>query len=305
MNISLSITSSSEGKYCKLSSWCTSAKPPPKNRNCCCDEGSQSVAAEEAGGDQEEERGSSAKSISAPREFSSTPSQELFFTLDLVPSQPTEGRLRDLEGGEGTSAANVSSLHVSSPSQRLSKIRSRKKRTRDEMFSELMQSSHAERAQHNAWRETMSESRKAQNEREQRRDEQEERRQDVVLRLLEAQTDKVRCMVEVQEKQQEHRPLLQPLSNQPPSSPSSIAPSRRCPRMRWGGLQAPNHAMPPQRTAQATESWHSISFEVQCGLVLLSSPPPPPHPVLSSSRTPPGLPWQLSPHLCDELIKNA
>ncbi|XP_074815923.1 uncharacterized protein LOC141991504 [Natator depressus] len=88
-------------------------------------------------------------------------SQELFFTLDLVPSQPTEGRLPDLEGREGTSAANVSSLHVSSPSQRLSKIRSRKKRTHDEMFSELMQSSHTERSQHNAWRETMSESRKA------------------------------------------------------------------------------------------------------------------------------------------------
>ncbi|EMP29273.1 hypothetical protein UY3_13621 [Chelonia mydas] len=31
-------------------------------------------------------------------------SQELFFTLDLIPSQPTEGRLLHLEGGEGTSA---------------------------------------------------------------------------------------------------------------------------------------------------------------------------------------------------------
>ncbi|XP_074810059.1 myb/SANT-like DNA-binding domain-containing protein 7 [Natator depressus] len=51
-------------------------------------------------------------------------SQELFLTLDLVPSQPTEGGLPDLEGGEGPSAANVSTLPLSSPSQRLSKIRS-------------------------------------------------------------------------------------------------------------------------------------------------------------------------------------
>nr|XP_048700799.1 uncharacterized protein LOC125634301 [Caretta caretta]XP_048700800.1 uncharacterized protein LOC125634301 [Caretta caretta] len=171
-------------------------------------------------------------------------SQELFFTPDLVPSQPTEGRLLDLEGGEGSSAANVSSLHISSPSQRLSKIRNRKKHTHGEMFSELMQSSHAERAQHNAWRETMSESRKAQNEREERRDEREERRQDAMLRLLEDQTDMLRRMVEVQERQQEHRPLLQPLCNQSPFSPSSIASSPRCPRMQWGGLRAPNYSTP-------------------------------------------------------------
>ncbi|XP_048677132.2 myb/SANT-like DNA-binding domain-containing protein 7 [Caretta caretta] len=35
-------------------------------------------------------------------------SQELFITLEIVPSQP---ELPDLEGGEGTSAANVSTLH--------------------------------------------------------------------------------------------------------------------------------------------------------------------------------------------------
>ncbi|EMP32270.1 hypothetical protein UY3_10601 [Chelonia mydas] len=60
-------------------------------------------------------------------------SQDLFITLTEIPSQPHKA-------GEGTSAAaNVSSLPP--PSQRLSQIRRRKKRTRDEMFSELMQSS--------------------------------------------------------------------------------------------------------------------------------------------------------------------
>ncbi|XP_074984999.1 uncharacterized protein LOC125637247 [Caretta caretta] len=68
-------------------------------------------------------------------------SQDLFITLTEIPSQPNEAR-------EGTSAAaNVSSLPP--PSQRLSQIRQRKKRTSDEMFSELMQSSGTDRAQQN------------------------------------------------------------------------------------------------------------------------------------------------------------
>ncbi|XP_053895876.1 uncharacterized protein LOC128843237 [Malaclemys terrapin pileata] len=49
-------------------------------------------------------------------------SQDMFFTLDLEPvtPEPTQGMLPDPEGGEGTSAANVS------PLQRLAKIRRRK-----------------------------------------------------------------------------------------------------------------------------------------------------------------------------------
>ncbi|XP_074813025.1 uncharacterized protein LOC141989979 [Natator depressus] len=52
-------------------------------------------------------------------------SQELFLTLDLepVPPKPTQGCLLDLAGGEGTSAACVSMITGSSPSQRLVKIR--------------------------------------------------------------------------------------------------------------------------------------------------------------------------------------
>ncbi|XP_048722331.2 uncharacterized protein LOC125643559 [Caretta caretta] len=97
-------------------------------------------------------------------------SQELFLTLDLepVPPKPTQGCLLDPAGGEGTSAACVSMITGSSPSQRLMKLRKKKKRTRDEMFSELMLSSHTDRAQTNAWRQIMSECRKAQNDREER-----------------------------------------------------------------------------------------------------------------------------------------
>ncbi|XP_048706378.1 uncharacterized protein LOC125636769 [Caretta caretta] len=74
--------------------------------------------------------------------------QELFLTLDLepVPPESTQGCLPDPPGGEGTSAACVSRITGSSPSQRLVKIRRRKKCTCDERFSELMLSSHTDRA---------------------------------------------------------------------------------------------------------------------------------------------------------------
>nr|XP_048680820.1 zinc finger and SCAN domain-containing protein 32-like [Caretta caretta] len=69
----------------------------------------------------------------AIEETSFPDSQELFLTLDLepVPPKPSKGCLPDLAGGEGTSAACVSMLTGSSPSQRLVKIRKRKKRTCD------------------------------------------------------------------------------------------------------------------------------------------------------------------------------
>ncbi|XP_077667047.1 uncharacterized protein LOC144261405 [Eretmochelys imbricata] len=82
-------------------------------------------------------------------------SQDLFITLTEIPSQPNQAR-------EGTSAANVSSLPPMS--QRLSQIRQQKNRTRDEMFSELMQLSGTDRAQQNVWRDTVAQYRKMANE---------------------------------------------------------------------------------------------------------------------------------------------
>nr|XP_048716727.1 uncharacterized protein LOC125641210 [Caretta caretta] len=196
-------------------------------------------------------------------------SQELFLTLDLepVPPKPTQGCLLDPAGGEGTSAACVSMITGSSPSQRLVKLRKKKKRTRDEMLAELMLSSHTDRAQTNAWRQIMSECRKAQNDREERWRAEEnkwraeeskwraedraeaqmwrqrdERRQDSMLRLLQDQTSMLQCMVELQQRQLEHRLPLLPLCNQPPSSPSSIASTPRRPRTRWGGLRPTSHS---------------------------------------------------------------
>nr|XP_048687268.1 uncharacterized protein LOC125627304 [Caretta caretta] len=214
-------------------------------------------------------------------------SQELFLTLDLepVPPEPTQGCLLDSAGGEGTSAACVSMITGSSPSQRLVKLRKKKKRTRDEMFSELMLSSHTDRAQTNAWRQIMSECRKAQNDREERWRAEEskwraekskwraeeraeaqiwrqrdERRQDSMRRLLQDQTSMLQCMVELQQRQLEHRLPLQPLCNQPPSSPSSIASTPRRPRTRWGGLRPTSHS--PTEDCPKKEGCHSINFKV-------------------------------------------
>nr|XP_048726841.1 carbonic anhydrase 5A, mitochondrial isoform X9 [Caretta caretta] len=157
-------------------------------------------------------------------------------------------------------AACVSMITGSSPSQRLVKLRKKEKRTRDEMFSELMLSSHTDRAQTNAWRQIMSECRKAQNDREERWRAEEskwraedraeaqmwrqrdERRQDSMLRLLQDQTSMLQCMAELQQRQLEHRLPLLPLCNQPPSSPSSIASIPRRPRTRWEGLRPTSHS---------------------------------------------------------------
>ncbi|KAM7161240.1 CD99 antigen-like protein 2 isoform 4-T4 [Macrochelys suwanniensis] len=139
-------------------------------------------------------------------------------------------------------AANVSTPPLSSPPQRLAKIRSKKKGNRDDMFTELMQSSHTETAQQNVWRQTLLESRMAEFDRMDRwraedndwRDEERqrwaeesrwrqraERRQDAILKLLEDQTEILRLMAEerrrVQERPPEPRPPLHPcVTNSPP-----------------------------------------------------------------------------------------
>ncbi|XP_073196156.1 uncharacterized protein [Lepidochelys kempii] len=77
--------------------------------------------------DEEEEVVDSSQQASGETGFPD--SQELFLTLDLepVPPEPTQGCLLDPAGGEGTSAACVSMITGSSPSQRLVKLRKKKK----------------------------------------------------------------------------------------------------------------------------------------------------------------------------------
>ncbi|XP_050781277.1 traf2 and NCK-interacting protein kinase-like [Gopherus flavomarginatus] len=146
-------------------------------------------------------------------------SQELFLTLAELPSQAT---IPNNEAIEGTSATNFSGLPT--PSRRLSQIRRQKKKTRNEMFSEIMEVTRNERAHLNEWKDVVSNYRKDASEREDRRDAQDERwrqedrrcRQedqrwrDATLGLLRDQTDMLRHLVELQEQQQDHRVLLYP-----------------------------------------------------------------------------------------------
>ncbi|XP_065412980.1 uncharacterized protein LOC135973490 [Chrysemys picta bellii] len=183
-------------------------------------------------------------------------SQDLFLTLTEVPSQPSQASTQDSDPMEGTSAAaNSSSLPP--PSRRLSQIRRRKKRTRDEMFSEIMESSRSDRAHLNEWKETVSKYRKEASESEDRRDQREDmrdqreerwrqedqRRQDATLGLLREQTDMLWRLVELQERLQENRLPLQPLFH-PPPSPCSVSSSSRRVRTQGGRLRTPSHSTP-------------------------------------------------------------
>ncbi|XP_065437444.1 SRRM2 protein homolog rsr-2-like [Chrysemys picta bellii] len=197
-------------------------------------------------------------------------SQDLFLTLTEVPSQASQASTQDSDPMEGTSAAaNSSSLPP--PSRRLSQIRRRKKRTRDEMFSEIMESSRSDRAHLNEWKETVSKYRKEASEREDRRDQREDRRdqredrrdqreerrdarderwrqedqrrQDATLGLLREQTDMLRRLVELQERLLENRLPLQPLFH-PPPSPCSVSSSPRRVRTRGGRLRTLSHSTP-------------------------------------------------------------
>ncbi|XP_065437350.1 myb/SANT-like DNA-binding domain-containing protein 2 [Chrysemys picta bellii] len=183
-------------------------------------------------------------------------SQDLFITPTEVPSQASQASTQDSDPMEGTSAAaNSSSLPP--PSRRLSQIRRRKKKTRDEMFSEIMQSSRSDRAHLNEWKETVSKYRKEVSEREERRDQREERRdqreerrddrderwRQEDQRMKDATLGLLRRLVEVQERLLENRLSLQPLFH-PPPSPCSVSSSPRRVRTRGGRLRTPSHSTP-------------------------------------------------------------
>ncbi|XP_050787857.1 uncharacterized protein LOC127038852 [Gopherus flavomarginatus] len=180
-------------------------------------------------------------------------SQEFFLTQTELPSQVTSP---DNEAMEATSAANFSSLPT--PSRKLSQIRQRKKKTRDGMFSEIMEVTGNERAHLNEWKDVVSNYRKDASEREDKREARDERWQqedqrcrqedqqwrDAMLGLLHDQTDILRHLVELQEQQQGHSVPLQPLCNHPHPLPCFIPSSPRCVRMRGGRLRAPAHSTP-------------------------------------------------------------
>ncbi|XP_074976266.1 uncharacterized protein LOC142069348 [Caretta caretta] len=223
----------------------------------------------------EEEKDDDDSAQTASGESVFPPSQELVLTLEPTASPQSQGGLPDHEPGEGTSGANVSTWPQSTLSQRLVQIRRWKKQTRDDMFTELMQSSHTDRAQLNAWRQTIVESHKVLHEHEERRDACDESRQDAMVKLMGEQTDMLHCMVDLMwERQQDHRLRLQPLYNRPLSSPSSIASSPRHPRTCARGMATGTHTLNPRGLHKERKA--GISEILIWFLDLSFLPPPPP-----------------------------
>ncbi|XP_053878854.1 alpha-protein kinase 1-like [Malaclemys terrapin pileata] len=164
--------------------------------------------------------------ISQTARISSSPSQRF-------PYQPSPGVNPDPESGEGSVVATVSRPTLASPSQRLAQIRRRKKRTRDDMFSELMGCSRADAAQQTQWRENISQYQQAHREREERWQQEDQQATQTLLGLMREQTETLRRFVDVlQDRRQEDRAPLQSISNRPPLPQTPIPPSPKVPRRR-------------------------------------------------------------------------
>ncbi|XP_065417201.1 uncharacterized protein LOC135974175 [Chrysemys picta bellii] len=180
---------------------------------------------EDEEGDEEDEAVDSAYNADFPD------SQDLFITLTEIPYQPSPAVNPDTESGEGsaTTAATVSQPSLASHSQRLAQIRRRKKRTREDMFSELMGCSRAQAAQQTQWRENLSQMHRSHMEREERWRQEDQQATQTLLGLMREQTDTLRRLVDVlQERRQEDRAPLQSICNHPPPPPSPIPPCDRC-----------------------------------------------------------------------------
>ncbi|XP_065435585.1 alpha-protein kinase 1-like [Chrysemys picta bellii] len=176
------------------------------------------VDGEEEEGDEEDEAVDSAYNADFPD------SQDLFITLTEIPYQPSPGVNPDPESGEGSAAVAVSRPTLSD-SQRLSQIRRRRKRTRDDMFSELMGCSRAESTLQSQWRENLSQMHRSHMEREERWRQEDQQATQTLLGLMREQTDTLRRLVDVlQERRQEDRAPLQSSCNHHPPPQSPIPP---------------------------------------------------------------------------------
>ncbi|KAM7177899.1 uncharacterized protein RBU57_001319 [Macrochelys suwanniensis] len=186
-------------------------------------------------------------------------SQDLFITLTEIPYQPSQGGNPDRESGEGSVAASVSRATPPSPSQRLVQIRQRKKRTRDEMFSELMVCSRTEAAQQTQWRENMSQYQRSHSEREDRWRQEDQQATQTLLGLMREQTDTLRRLVAVlQDRRLEDRAPLQSICNRPPPPQSPIPPSPKVTRRRGSRGRENSHSTPADCSSSRRLSFPKI-----------------------------------------------
>ncbi|XP_053876129.1 uncharacterized protein LOC128832623 [Malaclemys terrapin pileata] len=208
---------------------------------------------EDEEGDEEDEAVDSAFNADFPD------SQDLFITLTEIPYQPSQGGNLNRESGETSVAVSVSRATPASPSQRLAQIRRRKRRTRDEMFSELMGCSQAEAAQQIQWRENMSQYQRSHSEREDRWRQEDQQATQTLLGLMTEQTDMLWRLVDVlQDRKQEDRAPLHSISNRPPPPQSPICPTPKVPRRRGGRGRENSHSTPADCSSSRRLSFPKI-----------------------------------------------
>ncbi|XP_065413017.1 uncharacterized protein LOC135973492 [Chrysemys picta bellii] len=210
---------------------------------------------EDEEGDEEGEAVGSAHNADFPD------SQDLFITLTEIPYEASPAVTPDTESGEGsaTPSATVSQPSLASHSQRLARIRRRKKRTREDMFSELMACSQAQAAQQTQWRENLTRMHQANMDREERWWQEDQQATQTLLGLLREQTDTLRRLVDVlQERRQEDRAPLQSISNRPPPPPSPIPTSPKVQRRRGGRVPANSHSTPAESSSSRRLSFPKI-----------------------------------------------
>ncbi|XP_053885144.1 small integral membrane protein 14 isoform X1 [Malaclemys terrapin pileata] len=165
----------------------------------------------------------------------------------------------DTECLQESPSATVSQPSLSSHSQRLARIRHKKKRTREDMFSELIACSRAQAAQQTQWRENLTRMHQANMDREERWRQEDQQATQTLLGLMREQTDTLRRLVDVlQERRQEDRAPLQSISNRPPPPPSPILPSPKVHRRRGGRVPANSHSTPAESSSSRRLSFPKI-----------------------------------------------
>ncbi|XP_075769848.1 uncharacterized protein LOC142823165 [Pelodiscus sinensis] len=164
--------------------------------------------------DEEEEYGGQAAGVTV-----GAASQDLFLTPEHS-SHSQQSSPGEPDAGEGTSAAaNVAfQAFPDPPEETPSQERRRKKRTREDMFQEVLRATRASEREQRAWRVMIND--KMQRDSEDRRNGQQE-----MIALLREQTDMLRSLIELQADHVRARLPLQPIENCIPGPPYVVPPA--------------------------------------------------------------------------------
>ncbi|XP_039395708.1 uncharacterized protein LOC120405868 [Mauremys reevesii] len=157
-----------------------------------------------------------------------------------------------------------------------------KKKTWEDMFNKLLLEARVDKMELRTWRITLSEN--LDMDREDRRAcrEQECAMQEEMLWIMKEQSDTLRRLVEVQERQLDARVPLQSMLNMLPSSPSSTSFSPKCPmRQTAGGGKFCIPCTQHQGRIQGPEGAHSHTFDCYCSASVSKLSLFPPHSVIS------------------------